>query len=139
MGDNTQERTSTAAFDAPVRQIMRHGVVSIVGDALLESVFHAMAEHRVHAVLIEERTTGRPLGWVTAQSLLSWMNLEPGETHAHQAITERVITIPPTAPVREAVAALSRGGTSRLLVCAEGAQAGEGVVTPLDIVALRAG
>ena len=139
MSESTQERTSIAALDAPVRQIMRHGVVSIVEDAPLESVFHAMAEHHVHAVLIEERTTGRPLGWVTAQSLLSWMNLEPGETHAHQAMTERVITVPPTAPVREAVAALSRAGAWRLLVCADGAQAGEGVVTPLDIVALRAG
>jgi len=139
MIDSAQGPTSTAAFDAPVRQIMRHGVVSIVEDALLESVFHAMAEHRIHAVLVEERTSGRPLGWVTAQSLLSWMNLEPGETHAHEAISERVITIPPTAPVREAVAALSRGGTSHLLVCADGAHAGEGVVTALDIVALRAG
>jgi CBS domain-containing protein len=120
---------------APVRRVMRHGVVSIAENADLVSVFHAMADHGVHAVLIEDRADGRPLGWVTAESLLSWVNLSPGEAHAHQAMTERVVTIPPAAPIREAIAALSRPGTSHLLVCDEGARAGEGVLTALDVVA----
>jgi CBS domain-containing protein len=50
-------------------------------------------------------------------------------------MTERVVTIPPAAPIREAIAALSRPGTSHLLVCDEGARAGEGVLTALDVVA----
>ena len=114
---------------------MRHGVVSVPEHALLDSVRHAMTDHQVHAVLVEERTTGRPLGWVRAESLLTWMNLEHEPVHAHRAITEPVVTIAPNAPLREAVAALSRHGISHLLVCAEGDRTAEGVVTALDIVA----
>jgi CBS domain-containing protein len=129
---------AASTLDGPVRQAMRHGVVAMADNADLTSVFHAMAEHGVHAVLVEERATGRPLGWVTAQALLTWMNLEPGQAHAHEAMTERVVTIAPDAPMREAIAALSRPGTTHVLVCDEGALAGEGVVTALDVVGFKA-
>jgi CBS domain-containing protein len=121
----------------PVRDIMRHGVVSVPEHASLEAVFHAMADHRVHAVLVVAAADGRPLGWVKADALLTWMNLEPAGAHARQAITEQVVTIASDAPVREAIEALSPAGTSRLLVRDRGTIAGEGVVTPLDVVALR--
>jgi CBS domain-containing protein len=129
---------TTRVADAPARHAMRHGVVAMAENADLTSVFHAMAEHGVHAVLIEDRASGRPLGWVTAQALLTWMNLEPGEAHAHEAMTPRVVTVPPDAPVREVVAALSRAGTTHVLVCEDGARAGEGVITALDVVAFKA-
>jgi CBS domain-containing protein len=125
-------------LETPVARIMRHGVVTISEDATLAGVAGAMADHRVHAILIEERTTGRPLGWVKAETLLSWMNMQTPWVHAHQAITEPITTIAPTATVREAVVALSRHGVSRLLVCSDGARAGEGVLTHLDVVALLA-
>ena len=125
----------TGALDRPVRRVMRHGVVSVPEHALLESVRRAMTDHQVHAVLVEERTTGRPLGWVRAESLLTWMNLEHEPVHAHRAITEPVVTIAPDAPLREAVAALSRHGISHLLVCGDGDRTAQGVVTALDIVA----
>jgi CBS domain-containing protein len=123
------------ALDRPVRRVMRHGVVSVPEHALLDSVRRAMSDHQVHAVLVEERSTGRPLGWVRAESLLTWMNLESEPVHAHRAITEPVVTIAPDAPLREAVAALSRHGISHLLVASEGDRTAEGVVTALDIVA----
>jgi CBS domain-containing protein len=125
-------------LDLPVASIMRHGVVSIAEDASLSGVTRAMGDHRVHAILVEEGSTGRPLGWVKAETLLSWMNMEESWAHAHEAITEPVTTIRPDATVREAMAALSRHGTSRLLVCREGGRAGEGVLTPLDVVGLVA-
>jgi CBS domain-containing protein len=125
-------------LDTPVARIMRHGVVSIAEDASLASVAEAMGDHRVHAILVEERTTGRPLGWVKAETLLGWMNMRSPWAHAHQAITESVTTIAPTATARDATAALSRAGTSRLLVCRDGGRAGEGVLTPLDVVGLLA-
>ena len=74
----------------------------------LASVADAMGDHRVHAILVEERTTGRPLGWVKAETLLGWMNMRSPWAHAHQAITESVTTIAPTATARDAMAALSR-------------------------------
>ena len=130
----TSEPT-TGALDRPVRRVMRHGVVSVPEHALLDSVRRAMTDHQVHAVLVEQRTTGRPLGWVRAESLLTWMNFEHEPVHAHRAITEPVVTIEPNAPLREAVSALSRHGISHLLVCGKGDRTAEGVVTALDIVA----
>jgi CBS domain-containing protein len=123
-------------LDRSVASVMRHGVVSIAEDASLVSVAKAMSDHRVHAILIEQRSTGRPLGGAKAETLLSWLNMRSPWVHAHQAITERVSTIAPTATVREAISALSRPGTSRLLVCGEDACAGEGVLTHLDVIEL---
>lgn len=124
---------------APVASVMRHGVVSIAEDASLAAVTRAMAGHRIHAILVRESTTGRPLGWVKAETLLTWMNLGSSWVHAHEAITEPVTTIAPDATLRDAMAALSRHGTSRLLVCTEGGRSGEGVITPLDVVGRVAG
>lgn len=124
-------------LDQPVRAAMRHGVVGVPEHATLDGVRRAMADHRVHAVLVQERSTGRPLGWVRAESLLTWMNLGNAPVHAHRAITERVVTISPDATVREAIASLSRPGVSHLLVCGEGDHAAEGVVTALDVVSLK--
>jgi CBS domain-containing protein len=121
-------------LDRPVRGAMRYGVVTVPEHTLLDGVRRAMSDHQVHAVLVEQRATGRPLGWVRAESLLTWMNLEHKPVHAHRAITEPVVRIAPDAPLRDAVAALSRHGVTHLLVCREGDQAGEGVVTALDIV-----
>jgi CBS domain-containing protein len=123
------------ALDRPVRTVMRHGVVSVPEHALLESVRRAMADHKVHAVLVVERTTGRPMGWVRAESLLTWMNLDPEPVEAHRAITEAVVKIAPGAPLRDAVSALSRHDITHLLVCGDGDYAAEGVVTALDVVA----
>jgi CBS domain-containing protein len=127
-----------AALDRPVSTVMRHGVVAVPEHATLDDVRRAMADHRVHAVLVQQRSTGRPLGWVKAEALLTWMNLEPAPAHAHRAITEPVVTIAPDAAVHEAVAALSRHGVSHLLVCDEGDVVAHGVVTPLDVVAAQA-
>ena len=126
---------STArALARPVRGFMRHGVVAVPEHALLDSVRRAMADHHVHAVLVEERSTGRPLGWVRAESLLTWMYLEGEPVHAHRAITEPVVTIEPEAPLSAAVAALSRHGVSHVLVCGKDDQVAEGVITALDVV-----
>jgi CBS domain-containing protein len=121
--------------ERPVASVMRHGVVSIAEDASLANVASAMGDHHVHAILVVARTTGRPLGWVKAETLLAWMNMQSPWAHAHQAISESVTPIAPTASLRDAIAALSRQGTSRLLVCSDGSQAGEGVVTHLDVIA----
>jgi CBS domain-containing protein len=126
-------------LETPVASVMRHGVVSIAEDASLASVARAMSDHHVHAILVEQRTTGRPLGWAKAETLHSWMNMRSPWVHAHQAISEPIATIAPNATVRDAMAALSRHGTSRLLISSEGGCAGEGVLTHLDVVGLLAG
>jgi CBS domain-containing protein len=126
--------SAVSALDRPVRSVMRHGVVAVPEHALLDSARRAMNDHQVHAVLIEARYTGRPLGWVKAESLLTWLHLARGPVHAHLAITEPAVTVAPDASLREAVRLLSRHGTTHLLVCSEGERVPEGVITALDIV-----
>ena len=126
---------SSSALDRPVHQVMRHGVVAVPDHLSLTAVRRAMADHQVHAILVQEHATGRPLGWVRAEALLTWMGIESGSTHAHRAISEKVVTIAPDAPLREAITALSRHEVTHLLVCREGDVAGGGVVTALDLVA----
>src|SRR4051794_35235208 len=74
-----------------VREVMTPGVVTIVEDASVKQARRAIHAHRVHAVLVLGRERGRPLGWVTARGLLSWVDREESLAHARDAITE-----PPT-------------------------------------------
>ena len=125
-------------LDIPVREIMTPGVVTIPEDASLRHVFRAMARHRVHAILVMGRSTGRPLGWVTARGLLAWVNLDTALAPAHAAITERPVAIDPSAPAREALALLCTPGTTHLLVAGAAHLTPEGVLTELDVVRLVA-
>jgi len=138
--------TSEAAYvlggdqlDIQVREIMSPGVVTVPEDVALRHVFRAMARHRVHAVLIVGRGSGRPLGWVTARGLLAWVKLDTALAPACSAVTERPVTIDPSATAREAIGKLSVAGTTHLLVSRGDDVAAEGVLTELDVVSLVAG
>lgn len=123
-------------LETPVREFMTPGVLTIAEDASLRHVYRAMVAHSVHAVLIVGRNEGRPLGWVTARALLAWVGRDQGLSSARDAITERAITIEPSASARDALNALCQGGTSHLIVGRPGATP-EGVVSDLDLVALE--
>jgi CBS domain-containing protein len=123
-------------LDTPVREIMTPGVIAITEDASLRQAYRAMVVHRIHAVLIVGRTQARPLGWVTARGLLGWLDREGGLASARDAITERPVTIEPSATARDALTALSQAAVSHLLVCHTPELAPEGVVTAFDLMAL---
>jgi CBS domain-containing protein len=132
--------SSTAQREGPltreVREIMTPGVVSIPADASIRQAYGAIAAHKVHAVLVVERKSGGPLGWVTAGGLLHWA-LEPSHHHtAGQAVCEPVHTLSPSASVREAAELLMRPGVSHVLVAHRGDSAPEGVVSDVDVVRL---
>jgi CBS domain-containing protein len=118
---------------------MTPGVISIAEDASLRQVYRAMVSHSVHAVLVVGRAEGKPLGWVTARGLLTWVERDETMAFARDAITERPTTIEPSATAAEALTALSQPGTSHLLVCRQPDSHPEGVLSELDIVALRGG
>jgi CBS domain-containing protein len=124
-------------LETQVRDFMTPGVLTIAEDASLTHVYHAMVAHSVHAVLVVGRTEGKPLGWVTARGLLGWAGGDRGLASARDAITERPLTIEPSATAREALTALSQPGTSHLLVCRHEGVTPEGVVAALDLVALE--
>jgi CBS domain-containing protein len=124
-------------LETPVREFMTPGVLTIAEDASLRHLYRAMVAHSVHAVLVVGRSEGRPLGWVTARGLLAWVGRDASLASAREAITERSATIEPSASAREALGALSRTGTSHLLVCRAGQGMPEGVVSELDLIALE--
>ena len=124
-------------LETQIRDFMTPGVLTIAEDASLAHVYHALVAHSVHAVLVVGRTEGKPLGWVTARGLLSWVGADRSLASASDAITERPATISPSASAREALRALSQPGTSHLLVCRMEDTSPEGVISELDIVALE--
>ena len=125
LGDELLQR-EVSAFMTP-------GCVSISEDVTVEQAAAALAAHRVHAVLVVGAANGTPLGWVTARGLLGWVGRDCSLASARDAITEQVTAIPPQAPLRAALYALSTAGTTRLLVRRKPHQSPEGVITDFDL------
>jgi CBS domain-containing protein len=126
-------------LDTPVRDLMTPGVVTIAEDASLAQAFGAMRAHDVHGVLVVGARQGKPLGWITAEGVLSWLGGDLGLVHARDAITERPVTIDPGASAREAVVALSQADIHHLLVTHGEDRSPEGVVAAVNLVALERG
>jgi len=135
----TAERTAGAGagrLDREVREVMTPGVVSIPSDASIAQVYGAIAAHEVHAILVVDRRSSVPLGWVTAGGLLHWALHATQHHTAGQAVCEPVHTVSPSATVREAAEILVRPGVSHVLVTHHGDSAPEGVVSDVDVVRL---
>jgi CBS domain-containing protein len=114
------------------RDVMTEGVVSLGDDAKLADVIDAMAEHRIHAVLVVGARSGTALGWVNTRGLLGFVGADPA-TPATEAITEPAKSIEPTASLRAAIYALALPGCTRLLVRGRGEEAPVGVITDYDL------
>jgi len=123
-------------LQTPVRDFMRPGVIALSEDASLRQAERAMVRHGVHAILVLGRTTGRPTGWVTARGMLRWIGHDLGLVQASQAVSEPPTYIDPGATAHEAVKALSDGAVTHLLVTRASAEAPQGVVSDLDVIAL---
>lgn len=119
-----------------VREVMTAGVVTIVEDASVHQARRAMQAHHVHAVLVLGRVQGRPLGWITARGLLSWVDQDETMGYARDAVTEPPNSIKPSASVREAVSALLQPGVTHLLVQRHPDHLPEGVLSELDLLTL---
>lgn len=125
-------------LDVEVRHVMTPGVVTISEDASMHDVYRALVAHRVHAVLVAGRSTGKPLGWVTARGLLSWVARDESMACARDGITHPAVIIQPNAIVREALTAIQQPGVTQLLVGHPAGSAPEGVLSDLDLIALVA-
>ena len=131
--------TPRVPLDAEVRDIMTPGVVSIPSDASMRRVHETMLAHALHAVLVVDRETGQPIGWVTARGLLRWAG-HVGTVHtAKQAICEAVHAVSPSAPTSDAIDMLLSAEVSHLVVGRGGAAMPEGVVADIDVVRIDAG
>jgi len=120
------------AVELEVREVMTAGVVTVADGATLGQAVDAMAEHRVHAVLVVGRPDEPPLGWVTTRGLLGLLGSDE-RMPATEAITEEARAIEPTATVRSAIYALALPGVTRLLVRWRDSAELQGVVTDYDL------
>jgi len=116
-----------------VREVMTPGVVSVPADASVKQVHAALVAHRVHAVLVVDRKSGAPVGWINAAGALR-ASLEGSAHTAGQAVCEPVHAISPSATCREAVQLLLEPGVTHLLVAHEHSGLGEGVLSDLDVL-----
>ena len=117
----------------PLRRIMRSGVVSVSGNASLLQAAKALADHRVHAVLVLRTGSSERVGWLTTRALVErLLEYSPFEPVA-DAVTEKATSIAPSATVGDAIRALAAPGVTHLLVT-NGAAAPQGVVSDADIV-----
>jgi CBS domain-containing protein len=130
--------TAKSHLDVEVRHVMTPGVITISEDVSLHETYRALVVHRVHAVLVTGRSTGKPLGWVTARGLLSWVMRDESMACARDGITHPAATIQPGATVREALTAIQQPGITQLLVGDHSARTPEGVLSDVDLIALVA-
>jgi CBS domain-containing protein len=128
---STRERLTT-----PVSEIMRPGVITIGDRASLLQAKRAMLRHGVHAVLVVGTESAEPLGWVSADGLLAWLERDLTALPAAQAITEPPHFIEPGAIARYALELLGKPGVSHLLVRPAEGGAPQGVVAPMDLIEL---
>jgi CBS domain-containing protein len=115
---------------------MTPGVVTISEDAAIRHAYRVMIARGVDAVLVVGRKQAKPVGWVTSRGLLSWLEREGSLASARDAVTQRPITIEPSATAREALVALSQPNVSHLLVAHQAELSPEGVVTANEMMAL---
>ena len=120
--------------DIEVREVMRPGVVAVPQDASVLEARRAMQAHDVHAVLVVHRAHGRPLGLVTARSLLAWIEKDEATAYAREAIGQAPVWVEPRATVRDAAAALLEPGITHLLVRYRDEEMPEGMVTARDLL-----
>lgn len=121
LGDELLERE--------IADFMTPGCVTVSGDASVADAAAALAAHRVHAVLVMGAADGNPLGWITARGLLTWIGRDTAMVRARDAISEELTAIDPHERVRVALYALSRAGTTHLLVRRRPHLMPEGVVS----------
>ena len=124
------------ALDAPVRNFMRPGVVTVSDDTSLRQVQRAMVSHGVHAVLLTAAQHGRLVGWITARALLARLHDDLSLIPASMASLEPVIVIDPSATGAEALEAMSAPGVTHLLVGRSPDGPAQGVVSELDLIRL---
>ena len=129
--ETTRERLAT-----PVGDLMRPGVITIGDRSSLLQAKRAMVRHGVHAVLVVATESGDPLGWVSADGLLNWLERDLNALPASQAITEPPHFIEPDAIARYALEMLEKPGVSHLLVRAAEGGVPQGVVAPMDLIEL---
>ena len=129
---------SVPGLDAPVTDVMHHGVVALPASATLTDAAAAMRDNTVHAVLITG-SDASPLGWVTSRGILHNHALDwTTDASVIAAITQPAASVAPTATLADAMTVFIATGASHILVAPSAAETPLGVIADSDLVAFMA-
>lgn len=117
-----------------VGSIMRKPVVRIAGTATVAEAIHRMRERGISSVLVEPQVPGGPYGIMTKRDVLSKVvapGRDPEKLRVADLMSSPIVTVPPTASLRECSALMLEKGIRRVVV-AQGHEV-VGIVSDTDI------
>lgn len=137
MSYSTVPLASAQGLGRRVADLMHPGVFSVPAGLPLAATARAMADRRVHALLVFDEH-GEPVGWVTTHGLLHNLPRDWETATAGDAVSDPVTRIGPDAEAGDAIQLLLAHGVSHALVCAEHGGPVLGVLADFDLLAAMA-
>jgi CBS domain-containing protein len=120
-----------------VADAMRQGIISCGPEASLAEIARIMATRRVHAVAVEDATSGRPSSFVSDRDLISASVIGHSATAKNVAISA-AFCITTDRSVAEAARVMSAADVSQLIVFSASGDYPVGVLSTGDVIAAYA-
>jgi CBS domain-containing protein len=117
-----------------VQDVMHRGIFTCTGDAPLGEVAGVMAKHRVHAVVVTNRESRRPVGVVSDLDIVAAM-ASGAEPSALQTAATEPLSISAEDSLHRAAQLMAEHSVSHLVVHDPGAGDPIGVISTLDLAA----
>jgi CBS domain-containing protein len=123
-----------------VADVMRAPLVTCRPEATLRAVAALLAEHRIHAVVVESGDENVPSAVVTDRDVVYRHSRgELDRVQAREAAGEPTVTVRPDTDLRHASKLMAQFGTSHVIVTERGGRLPVGIVSSLDIADAVAG
>src|SRR5688500_13301839 len=106
-GQLRADPTDTRCSEPRVCELMTPCCDMISASATVADATYVLANCAVPALLVLDPNDGTPLGWITADCLLRWLDRGQESVPVLQAISERVVAVHPQDRVRTALNALA--------------------------------
>jgi CBS domain-containing protein len=120
-------------FDnATVADAMHTGLITCPAHATVNEIAQAMAQARIHCVIVADGDGRRPWAVVSDLDLMGAL-VAGGDAPAASLAATEVVTVVPATPLTEAARMMAEHGTGHLVVMDPGTAHPIGVVSTLDI------
>jgi CBS domain-containing protein len=123
--------------DATVADAMHTGLITCAADATVAEVAQAMAQERIHCVVVADGDGRRPWAVVGDLDLMAALAAGGQDPAAALAATE-VVTVFPATPLAEAARMMAEHQVSHLVVLDPATAHPIGVVSTLDVARVAA-
>jgi CBS domain-containing protein len=130
-----------ATDDQPktVAEVMQTPLVTCRPDATLRAVAALLAEHRIHAIVVEASDDHVACAVVTDRDVVHrYARGELDRIRAREAAAEPTVTVRPDSDLRQASELMAQFGTTHLIVTERGGRPPVGILSSLDIATAAA-